>query len=431
MNLPPAVPFSEDSEKGLLCSMILSPDALYECKGTPIGAFYIPAHNIVFQRLVEFHDQNKPIDFVLLKHSFQNSKQLEEIGGVEYLNNIWQFVPTPANWRYYLDIVLDRHHRRITIQSCQKIMASMYDVRVEMSSSIQEQAERALTQLAVNPNKVEKTFREQVLETTDELQTLSQTVTSDGAIFGIKSLDDMICGMLPAELWVLAARTSHGKSALAMQCALKTSFNRKLYTVIFSLEMEAKQVIKRMMSHEGMVSMRRMRDGMFNDTDYARLAHVTTRLVDALIQIYDDFTLDWKSVVSQCRSKQVKLAREGKSIGLIVLDYLQLIDGTGDEERKELEISNIVKSAKSLSKEMKCPVLMVAMRSDNGKLYGAASIKHHADGLLLIDPSDSDEEGRVNITLAKMRDGERDRVIPVRFYGQHMTFEAVNLQIAA
>lgn len=423
MNQPSILPFSDDAEKGLLCSMMLSEDTLSECKGVPVEAFYYPAHQIVFKVLLEFHEKNRPIDFVPLKHSLHTSNQLEEVGGVEHLNDLWQFVPTSANWKYYLDILLDRHHRRVTIIACQKISAFMHDLQSETSSSIQNIAERALTKLAIRTLTKDKTFKEQVLDTIEELQDSTKTVTTKGAIFGIKSLDDLLLGMLPAELWVIAAETSQGKSALAMQAALRTGFDKGLYTIIFSLEMQATEVIKRMMSHAGNISMRFMRDGLFPDVDHARLTAVTTRLGLAPFHIYDDFDMDWKGIVSNCRKKQVSLAREGKKIGFVVIDYLQLIDGDGNEERKELEISKIVKGSKSLSKEMQCPVLAISQLNDSGKLYGARSIKHHADGLLLMKPSKSEEEGRVDIHVAKMRNGPKDKIASARFYGQSMTFE--------
>ena len=424
MNAPPALPYSEDSERALLCSMILDADVLASCSGLSFGVFYLPKHQIVFRALSEFHATDRPIDFVPIKNHLDAAGQLEDVGGMVGLNEIWSFVPSGANWRYYLDIVSDRHQRRVTILSCQKISASMHDVLTERTGSVREEAEQALAKLAIDTVKQEKTFREQILDTLDELETLSETVCKKGAIFGIKSLDDAISGMLPKEVWVIAAESSQGKSALAMQAALYSSMQRGLYTLVFSLEMGASELIKRMLSHEGSVSMRHMRDGLFPKSDLDKLHAAVDKLATAKMHIYDDFNLNWNSIASYCRQKQTELSKAGDKLGLVIMDYLQLIESSATEERKELEISANVQASKSLAKELGCPVVAVSQLNEQGKLYGARSIKHHADGLLLILKNEkSNESGMIDIAVAKMRNGPRDVLFPTRFYGEFMTFE--------
>ncbi len=424
MNHPKTLPHSVDAECAMISSMMLNVEALMSCSDVPIEAFYIPAHAAVFKALLDMHEAQRVIDFRSIRQHLQDENLLEEIGGIEYLNSLWEFVPTSANCKFYLDIVTDRYHRRVTIAACQSISSSMHDTLIDATESIRDQAERSLTKLAIRAHRKEKSFKEKVLDTIDELDAQQNVVFRTGAIFGIPSLDHEIFGMLPAELWVVAAETSKGKSALAMQAALVSTMERNLYTVIFSLEMQSSELIKRMLSRQGSISMRFMRGGVFPDDVAAGMVAVAQRLGDARMQIYDDFDLDWRGVVSQCRQKQIELSRNEDKLGFIVLDYIQLIDGDGDDERKELEISNIVRRAKALSKEMKCPVLAISQLNDNKKLYGARAIKHHADGLCIIqDPSEGDDPERVDLCLAKMRNGKKDIIFNLRFRGQYMAFE--------
>ncbi len=344
------------------------------------------------------------------------------MGGVEGLNDIWGFVDTGANWKFYLDIVTDMHQRRVTIHSCQKIIASMHDVRIQREESVRNEAERALSQLAVEEGKKEKTFREMVLETIDSLETLPQMIASDGAIFGISRVDEHIVAMLPYENWMVAGESSSGKSAMAMQAATVSALERNLEVAVFSLEMEFKELIKRMLSNRGEISMRHMRDGRFPEHDLTKLTIAAVQLDPAPIHIFDDFDLDLRGIIAKCRKLKVQLSRQNRKLGLIVLDYLQLIDGEGSEERKELEYSNTVIRCKKMSKEFACPILGISQLNEQKKLYGARSIKHHLDGLLLLDDAASGIPGHLDLCVVKMRNGEKGTRFPILFDSQHMKF---------
>lgn len=423
MMQPQSLPACYDSERALLCSMVLDHEALENGLSIPVGAFYDPSHLIFFQTLVEFHVDERPIDFFPIKKYLTERKQIEEIGGLENLNAIWTFVPTGANWKYYLNLVTDMHQRRVTILACQKIMSSMYDVRTEREESVRNEAERALSCLAVEGEEKDKTFKEQLLETLDHLETLSDTISTQGAVFGIGNVDRHISAMLPFENWMVAGESGSGKSALvSTQAALASALDKGLEVAVFSLEMEYKELIKRMLSSKGNISMRYMRDGKFPEHDLLKLTRTSVILNPASLHIIDDYDLDMRGIVTKCRKLKVQLSRENKKLGLIIIDYLQLVDGETNEERKELEYSNIVKRCKKMSKEFACPILGVSQLNEQKKLYGARSIKYHLDGLLIIDENENSAPGHINLCVVKMRNGPKGTRLPILFNSEFMTF---------
>lgn len=168
--------------------------------------------------------------------------------------------------------------------------------------------------------------------------------------------------------------------------------------------------------------MRYMRDGRFPAPDWTKLGTAAIKLKAASLHIFDNFDLDLRGIITECRKLQVKLSKDGKKIGLMILDYLQLIDGEGSEERKELEYSNTVKRCKKMSKEFACPVLGISQLNEQKKLYGARSIKYHLDGLLLIDDAEDGVPGHLDLCSVKMRNGEKGPRIPILFDSLHMNF---------
>jgi replicative DNA helicase len=222
----------------------------------------------------------------------------------------------------------------------------------------------------------------------------------------------------PGELWVIAAQTSGGKSALAMQSALLSSRDRGIATAIFSLEMDAHELIERMLSHAGNVSMRSLRGGLLTELESVRLHKGVEKLAPLRMFIEDDFSLGVSGIISRARLLRLK-----HSIGLVVIDYFQLIDSvSGSDDSREREVSKVGRASKMLARELNIPVIGISQLNDTGQLRESRTIGHHADGVLKLDPSESDEEGIVDITIVKMRNGPRGKRFPVRFDGQFMQF---------
>jgi len=412
-------PHSEDMERGLLCSMMLSKEVLEECSALIArNAFFIPANGLIFDALRSWNDGELPRDYHGFKEQLRQDKQLEEIGGVEYLSNLWGFVPTSANWRFYADTVLDYYRRRVVINECNALRDKMYSPE-EAEESVQGAAESVFTKLSTHLNPRQKPFKTLVLETLDLLEERSKQIEKSGVLFGIPELDNVIGGLHPGELWVIAAQTSGGKSALAMQSALHSAINRKIASAIFSLEMDAHELIERMLAHTGLVSMRSLRRGTFTERECAQLNRGVEALCPLKLYIEDDYSLGTTAIISRCRQLKVK-----HDIGLVIIDYFQLLEGVSNqyEERREREVSKVVRASKMLARELSIPVIGISQLNDDGRLRESRAIGHHADGVLTLDPPESEEEDMVDITVVKMRNGPRGKKIPVQFLGEFMQF---------
>src|SRR5208282_1034235 len=179
-----SLPHSEDMEKGLLCSMILSRDVREHCIAhIPPVAFFIPAYAIIFRALCAWHKTGRPLDFPSFKLQLTEEGQLEEIGGPEHLDHVWSFVLTSASWRHYADKLLDHYRRRVVIDQCEALRNAMYDIHLETDQTIQARAESVFTKLAVRAEPEEKPFKTLVLETFDILQERARQVNVSGVLF--------------------------------------------------------------------------------------------------------------------------------------------------------------------------------------------------------------------------------------------------------
>src|SRR5258708_9559929 len=241
-NLRP-LPYSEDFEKGLLCSIRYRPDILDEIHDVlRADVFYNPAHALILEALVAICQRwclvAVEIDFIAVKNHLLASGKLEEAGGVELLNQIWDFVPTGSNWRYYLEGVIEYYQRRMAILESQRLIEQMYDLQSPLEETIRETVERAFTKLAIQGSRPEKMLKDRAHEFLDILEERARQGGAITAItFGLPGLDEIVGGLQGGDVCVIAADTGIGKSALALQVVRTTSLDRGLPTALFSLEM--------------------------------------------------------------------------------------------------------------------------------------------------------------------------------------------------
>lgn len=409
-------PHSEDMETALLCCMVLSWEVREECAAqVPCRALYEPRNQIIFSALLDWRRSRTPVDFFSFKEELKKAGQLEEVGGLDYLSRLWAFVPVSADYRTHVKFVLDYYHRREAIIAGRQLIEMAADTH-DVDQTIKDIAEALFTRLAVQSAREEKDLKALLAETLDLISVRAEQLQVSGIQFGIPSLDQALGGLHPGELWVIAAQTSGGKSALAMQSALLSSRDRGIATAIFSLEMDAHELIERMLSHTGDVSMRSLRGGRLTEMECKKLHHGAEVLAPLKMFIEDDFSLGVSGIISRARFLRMKHA-----IGLIVIDYFQLINSVSDsDERREREVSKAVRASKMLARELNIPVIGISQLNDDGRLRESRAIGHHADGVLKLDPSE--EEGMVDITIVKMRNGAHGKRIRVRFDGQFMQF---------
>lgn len=417
MTQPLQMPFSIDAEKAFLSSLFLRAGLVEQCESLNPQIFYIPAHRIIFQMLIDLWNSNSPQDFVTCKMWLRDHKQLEEVGGVEGLNEIWSFIPTSEAWAHYLGILKDNHIRRQTISSCHQLAQTMYDPAIDSNSSIQSVAESALSQLVVNLRKMAKEFPEIVTDTMSHI--CNDEPDMSGVRFDIATLDTSLSGVKPGEYLVICAEVSAGKTALAIQAALTSAYANKR-VAIFSFEMPAIQLVTRMISQRALIRMQSIRSKRFSQEELTRLRNLKEPLSKLPMHLDDSFDTSINGLVNRCRQIHAK-----NKLDLVVVDYIQLVT-PGVEKRdlnREREVADISRKLKKLSGELDLSVIALSQLNETGKMRESRSISQDADIILRIEIPDPKKDTFREILIDKQRNGPRGQRVPVQFFGQYVTFE--------
>jgi replicative DNA helicase len=443
---PRSLPFSTDAEKGVLCSMLLSPRDVSDLCVLRLQppAFYVPAHQIIYELVIEFADKSKPIDFITLKQTLQDRGQLEEIGAVEFLNELYGFVPTAANAAYYIDIVREKYLLRRLILTCDSLSGRSYDEQ-ENVEPLMDDAEREILQIRGDYIRVDVVpTKELVIKAIEQIEHLYE---NRGAVTGLPTgfveLDRMTSGMHPAEMIVIAARPSMGKTAFAMNVAEHVSLDVGKPVGVFSLEMSSQQLVQRLLCSRAKVDLQKVRNGFLSERDFPSLTTAASHLAGANLYIDDTPGLS----ISELRAKARRLKANNK-IELLVIDYLQLLRSTTRraQDNRQLEISEISGGIKALAKELEIPVIVVAQlnRQPDARAKGdspgrprlsdlreSGSIEQDADVVgLLVRPeyyaTDEEEKersaGEAELIIAKQRNGPTGEIL-LTFRKEYTRFE--------
>jgi replicative DNA helicase len=416
-----SLPFSEDAEKGLLSSILLSPTEVIAavreqaCK----NSFYIPAHQIVYELLLELSDKNRQIDFIVLRQALRDRDQLEEIGGPQYLNELYGFVPTHAGFKHYADIVREKALLRTAVLSAQKIIALAQDPAAGADfESVRNEIEKLLTALSGQVHIHEQTLREITVQWHEQLATRAEHLKREGFRFGIPSVDLALGPIAPGSYVVISAETSGGKSLFAFQGALHAA-RQGLPVAAFSLEMTDQQLLDRMFAHLCRVSMNSFREGYFRQEEIARLNTEIPRFVDLPLYLGQTRGNDIGTIASKLRRLKVK-----HGIKVAVVDYLQRVlpssnrkDGT-----RYLEVAEVSDRLKSLALELELVMIAPCQLNREGYTREAASIEHDADfHLKLVQPDPDNEPNQVRLLLEKNRQGPRFLSVELQLDAEFMT----------
>jgi len=442
--VPRSLPFSEDGEKGVLCSLLLTPREVADICVLRLGpgAFYIPAHQIIYSLILEFGDKSKPIDFVSLKQALKDRNQLEEIGGPEYLSALYSFVPTAANASYYIDIVREKYVLRRLILACNKLSTQCYDQQGEIEPLLDD-AEKEI--FAITGEHVKTDIvptKDLVMEAIEQIEKLYENRGSvTGLPTGFIELDRMTNGLHAAEMIVIAARPSMGKTALAMNIAEHVSIDVGKPVAVFSLEMSSQQLVQRLLCSRAKVDLQRVRNGFLLERDFPNLTAAASQLAAAKMFIDDTPGL----TVTELRAKSRRMKSQ-HDIELIVIDYLQLLRSMSRraQDNRQLEISEISGGIKALAKELNLPIIVIAQlnrqpdtRAKEGgrprlsDLRESGSIEQDADlvGLLVrSDYYETDDDAKNEIAseaeliIAKQRNGPTGDVA-LTFLKKYTRFE--------
>src|ERR1700736_4209448 len=288
--IPRSLPYSEDAEKGVLCSLVLSPREVGDLCILRLhpDAFYSPAHKIIYELVIEFSDKSKPIDFITLKQTLKDRGFLEEVGGPEFLNELYTFVPTAANAGYYVDIVREKYLLRRLILACDSLARRCYEDQ-ENVEPLLDDAERQIFEITGAHVKIDFfPTKELVMEAIEQIEKIYENGGSvTGLHTGFTDFDRMTSGLHPAEMVVIAARPSMGKTALAMNIAEHVAINEKPPVGVFSLEMSSQQLVQRLLCSRARVNLQKVRDGFLSERDFPSLTAAASKLAEAKIFIDD------------------------------------------------------------------------------------------------------------------------------------------------
>jgi replicative DNA helicase len=411
------LPCSEDGEKGLVSSLLLGGDAVSVEINVPKEAFHIPANRLLWKTLCELLAEKKPLDFVIVKQRLIDSKKVEEIGSLEYLSALYNFVPTAANFRHYADIVLDKWRIRRAMLGLREVMLQLEDPENAEWAKLKPSIESCLLRIVSDDDGADEVdAKEMTMRWMEELSTRKERLTMEGIGFGIKALDEMLGQQQPGELVVIGAASSVGKSMLAYQGAIYNAVVRKLPVGVISLEMTALQTWDRLGSHRGRISMTHFRDGEFTAYDAKRLHEIEKELVSAPFH-FRSGRLDIDAIQSWARR-----AKARHEIKLLVVDYLQRVSvGTEMLKRpRQEQVAYISNQLKNLALELGIVVWCPVQLNKESEVRESTAILFDADISMRIILAE-DSHTNATIVFDKVRQGQRARSLPIEIEGWFQT----------
>jgi replicative DNA helicase len=437
-------PQSIEAEQSVLGGLLLD-NAAWDRIADIVAAadFYRGDHRLIFQHIGSLIEQGKPADALTVAESLERSAKLAEIGGSTYLGSLAAGTPSAANIRRYAEIVRERSIMRSLATIGTEIADSAYSPAGRDAKALVDEAESKVFHIAEAGAKSQQGFVRidplltETVERIDMLYNRENKNDVIGLATGFSDLDRMTSGLQPGELTIIAARPSMGKTALAMNIVEHATLHLKKAVAVYSMEMSGTQLAMRMIGSVGRFDQHELRTGTFKDDDWSRMVESVGKLNEAQLYIDDSAGLNALEVRSRAR----RLHRQCGGLSLIVVDYLQLMSGTGGgrEENRATEIAEISRSLKGLAKDLKVPVVALSQlnrsvesRQDKrpmmSDLRESGAIEQDADLILFIyrdevyNPGNEEKRGVAEILIAKQRNGPTG-MVPLTFLGKHIRFE--------
>ena len=385
--------------------------------------FYRFDHKIIWQHISRLISLARPADVVTVNESLASANKADEVGGLAYLNALAHNTPSAANIRRYAEIVRERSMLRKLVSVADEIAAAAFNPQGKEARQLLDEAESRVFQIAQEGARGSDGFREiqpllaEVVERIDELYHREGDSDVTGVPTGFSDLDRMTSGLQAGDLVIVAGRPSMGKTSLAMNIGEHVAIEQGLPVAVFSMEMGAVQLAMRMVGSVGMLDQHRMRTGKLTADDWPRLTNAVQRVQEA--QIYIDETPGLNSMEVRARAR--RLARQCGQLGMIIIDYMQLMSANSSGENRATEISEISRSLKGLAKELNCPLVALSQlnrsleqrpnkRPIMSDLRESGAIEQDADLILFIyrdevyNP-DSPDKGTAEIIIGKQRNG--------------------------
>ncbi|MBV1876273.1 MAG: replicative DNA helicase [Pseudomonadales bacterium] len=430
-------PHSLEAERSVLGGLMLDTEAWDNIASiiTP-DDFYRTDHRVIYRCMAVLAERNQPLDIVTISESLEEVNELANVGGIAYLADLAETTPAVSNVKAYAEIVAERATVRSLIAVAHDIAESGFNPQGRNSHTLIDLAESAVFKIGDSrpstggPQAI-KPLLTKAVERIDELfQTKGQLT---GLSTGFREVDEMTMGLQPGDMIVVAGRPSMGKTSFAMNIAENAAISNDKVVLVFSMEMPADSLIIRMLSSLGRIDQTKIRSGQLGDDDWPRLTSAVTLLNDKPLLVDDTAALS----PTEMRARARRVVREHGDLGLIVIDYIQLMQVTGGAENRATEISEISRSLKGLAKEFNCPIIALSQlnrgleqRNDKrpimSDLRESGAIEQDADIIMAIYRDEvyheDAEKGIAEVIILKQRNGPIGRR-KLAFIGQFTKFE--------
>jgi replicative DNA helicase len=411
-------PQSLDAEQAVLGALLVSGDGMSRVVDMlDPDYFYRRAHQVIYACMMDLYEKSEPIDIVTVSQYLKDEGKLDNVGGRQYVTDLSLSVATTANLEYYAKVVHEKATLRNLIKAGTEIVGSCYE---ETDADVAlDKAEHLIFGLAQRRNMQQLVHIKTVVETSFERieQRYENRDELSGVPSGFYDLDALTSGFQPSDLVIIAARPSMGKTAFILNMAQHAAVEKGVPVAIFSLEMSKEQLVQRMLCSEAHIDANRLRTGHMHTNDWTHLAMAMGRLGEAPVYIDDSAMVNALEIRAKCR----RLKATEKGLGMVVIDYIQLMQGRKQTDNRTQEVSEISRSLKTLARELSCPVIALsqlsrAVESRQNKrpmlsdLRESGSIEQDADLVMFIYRdeyynAESEKRGEAEIIIAKQRNG--------------------------
>jgi len=433
------LPHNLEAERSVLGAILIHNDTFNSAvEVIDAGDFFRDAHRRIFDKMVRLQERGDAIDLVTLKEELTRSGELDEVGGPSYISALVDGVPRSTNVEHYARIIKEKSTLRNLIYSANKILANAYDAEEE-ADTILDQAESAI--FAIADKKIRdgfvslKDLAESSLDTIEKLASRKELVT--GVPTGFTDLDEMTSGLQPSDIVIVAARPSMGKTSLVINMAQHVGTKTDMTVGIFSLEMSKEQLFLRMLTGEARIDAHRLRGGFLGERDWGKLSQALGTLSEAKIFIDDTPSIGVLEMRAKCRRLQAE-----HGLHMVIIDYVQLMQGRGRFENRTLELASISRSLKGLAKELRVPIVVLSQlsraseqRADHrpqlSDLRESGALEQDADVVIFIYREDqyadknappTEASGTAELIIAKQRNGPTG-VVKLAFIREFTRFE--------
>ena len=416
--LKKVMPHSAEAEQSVIGAMLLDNESIGNVEMLLTGDdFYQKQYGIIFDAMVELFREGKPVDLLTLKERLEAKGAPPEISNMTYIGELIANVPITDNAKYYAEIVKEKSTLRQLIRVSDEIASSCYQGTEKVENIMAETESKIFKVLNQRRTSDFVPISQIVMDALDRIQKVSQ---AKGGITGIptgfKDIDDMLSGLQPSDLIILAARPSMGKTAFALNIADYVAVEKDIPVAIFSLEMSKQQLVTRLFAMEGRINAQNIRNGELSDAEFFDLSNVAGKIGKTKLIIDDTTAISLNELRTKCRKYKLE-----HDIGLVVIDYLQLMSGNGKSEGRTQEVSEISRGLKAIARELDVPVIALSQlnrgaegRSDHrpilSDLRESGAIEQDADVIMFIHRDDYyNKDGtatnEAEIIIAKQRNG--------------------------